>query len=242
MNNLKNEKIIMHPELKKKLHKLRAVKRKQHHPLLHHIHKIHKISKETLLYVKEYGPHSNVAKTIIKESIKVLIFASMLSAIGGFTLEKIKTLFISIMPLIIMLPVLNDMIGDYGTIISSRFSTMLHEGKGTKNLRHNKELKRLFWQIFSVAMIMAFLSALSSLVIANYAGYNSSMITSLKVILITLIDVSILVLILFFLAIIAGLYIFKKQEDPNNFLVPITTAVADFGNMMILAALVILLF
>lgn len=242
MNNLKNVKIIMHPELKKNLHKLRGIKRKKHHPLIHHIHKIHKISKETLLYVKEYGPHSNVAKTIIKESIKVLIFASMLSAIGGFTLEKIKTLFVSIVPLIIMLPVLNDMIGDYGTIISSRFSTMLHEGLITKNLRNNKELKRLFWQIFSVAMIMAFASALCSLVIAHYAGYNSSMITSWKIVLITLIDVSILITLLFFLAIIAGVYLFKREEDPNNFLVPITTAVADFGNMMILAALVILLF
>src|SRR3989344_4456058 len=109
------------------LRKLQKIKRKKHHPLIHQIHQRHKISKKTLFYVKEYGPHSHVPRTIIRESIKILIFASVLSSLGGLALEHIKAIFVSVLPLIILLPTLNDMVGDFGTIIASRFSTMLHE-------------------------------------------------------------------------------------------------------------------
>src|SRR3989338_5827245 len=103
------------------LEMLRNIKKKKNTSLIHKIHKKHKISKKTLFYVKEYG-HHNVVNTIIKESIKILLLASIISSVGGLALEHIKTVFISIMPLIILMPTLNDMIGDYGTIISSRFS------------------------------------------------------------------------------------------------------------------------
>jgi len=35
-------------------------------------------------------------------------------------------------------------------------------------------------------------------------------------------------------------YYYKNNEDPNNFLIPITTSIADFGNMGILAVLIII--
>ena len=111
------------------LQKLKKLKRREFHPLLYTIHKQEKISKKTLFYMKEYGPHTNVPRTIIRESVKVLLFASLISSFGGFALEHIKVVFASITPLIILLPVLNDMIGDYGIIMSSRLATMLHEKK-----------------------------------------------------------------------------------------------------------------
>ena len=85
----------MNKELSKDLNKLTLIKRKSHHPLVHEIREKHNISKKTLLYVKEYGPHSNVPKTIVKESIKILLFASILSSVGGFALENIKEVFVS---------------------------------------------------------------------------------------------------------------------------------------------------
>jgi len=227
--------------LRKHLEKLRKIERKKHHPLIHKIHKKHKISKKTLFYVKEYGPHTHVPRTIIKESIKILLMASIISSFGGFALEYIKTIFVSILPLIILLPTLNDMIGDYGTIISSRFSTMLHENKINKKWWLNKELKKLSIQIFIVSLLTAILSALGSIIIAGFYENISSSIL-LKTLIITVIDVMLLVSILFITAIIAGIYVYKKEEDPNNFLIPITTSVADFGNMIILAVLIVLFF
>ena len=43
-------------------------------------------------------------------------------------------------------------------------------------------------------------------------------------------------------SIIAGLHFYRKGEDPNNFLIPITTSIADLSNMFILSILVVLFF
>ena len=227
-----------------KRHLVRISKLKKHvmHPLLHKIHKHHNISKKTLFYVKEYGPHTNIAKTIIKESIKILLLASIISSIGGLAIEHIKTIFVSIIPLIIILPTLNDMVGDYSTIISSKFSTMLHEGRLYKVWWKERAVKKLFLQISIIALFTTLISPMAALMLSMLYSYKVDIIMALKISLISVIDVAFIVSILFFVAIISGLYLYKKKEDPSNFLIPITTSIADFGNMFILAILVLIFF
>ncbi len=223
------------------LKEITGFKRKKHYPEVHEIHKKYHISRRTLFYVKEYGKNANVSKTIIRESIKILLLASIISSFGGLALEQIKTLFLSIMPLLILLPSLNNMIGNYGTIISSRFSTMLHEGGIDKKKQKNRELKKLFLQMTLMTIIGAVLSSLIAIAITHFSG-GISLGIAVKVFFIVLIDMFVLTNVLFFVATRAGIYIYKKKEDPNNFLIPITTSVADFTNMVILAVLIILLF
>ena len=223
------------------LKKITRLKRKKHHPEIHEIHKKYHISRRTLFYIKEYGKNANVSKTIIKESIKILLLASVISSLGGLALEQIKTLFLSIMPLLILLPSLNNMIGNYGTIISSRFSAMLHEGEIKKEWKKNKDLKKLFSQLTLMTLIGAVLSSLIAIAI-TYFSEGILWGTAIKVFFIVLIDMFILTNVLFFVSTRAGIYIYRKKEDPNNFLIPITTSVADFTNMVVLAVLIILLF
>ena len=83
---MKQIKPIKHLQIIRQLQKLRKIQKRQHHPLQHALHKEHKISKKTLFYVKEYGSHSNVIKRIIKESIKILLLASIISPISGFSI------------------------------------------------------------------------------------------------------------------------------------------------------------
>ncbi|MFH1056812.1 MAG: hypothetical protein V1717_03400, partial [Candidatus Micrarchaeota archaeon] len=158
--------------IKHHLQRLSKVKRSEYHPLLHKIHKKHGISHKTLFYVKEYGPRANVPKTIVKESLKVLLIASVVSSLGGLALEHVKTLFLSLMPLVIVMPTLNDMIGDYAIIVSSRFSTMLHEGKITRktNWLDNPELRQLFIQVFFLSIATAIACAALSSAIAVLRG------------------------------------------------------------------------
>ncbi|MGB9675390.1 MAG: hypothetical protein ACPLYW_02200, partial [Candidatus Nanoarchaeia archaeon] len=63
-----------------------------------------------------------VIKKILRESLVILIVASILSTIGGIGLEALKTKFIFLIPLLILIPALNDAIGDFGVIISSKFT------------------------------------------------------------------------------------------------------------------------
>jgi cation transporter-like permease len=224
------------------LEKIRKIERHKHHPLLHHIHKHHQISRRTLFYVKEYGQHSNVVKTILRESLKILILASLLSSFGGLALENVKYLFVSIIPLVILLPALNDMIGDYGTIVSARFSAMLYSEKKKEDWHKNKELHKLFTQIMIIALRASIFNCIFALGISTFSDFHVDAKIATKIFFITIIDVVILVSIIFLVAISAGIYFYKKGEDPNNFLIPITTSIADFGNMIILAILVSLLF
>ncbi len=228
--------------IKRDLEKLRKIERHKYHSLVHHIHKKHKISKKTLFYVKEYGPHTNIPKRIIKESLKITLMASIVSSFGGIALEFIKPIFVSVIPIIILMPILNDMIGNYCSIISSRFSTMLHEGEVKKKWWTDLSLKKLFYQIFIIAFIMAIASATLAQVVAAISKYPQDALLISKIFLIALVDVLLLVSILFFLCIFAGLYYYKKKEDPNNFLIPLTTSVADLGNMVIITILIILFF
>lgn len=226
----------------KHLKRLRKLKREKYHPLIHSIHKKHNISKKTLFYVKEYGPHANVPRTIIKESIKILLLASIISSVGGLALENIKPLFISVLPLIILLPTLNDMIGGYGTIISSKFSTMLHEGKIRGKFWKNSKLKKLSLQILLIAVLTTIFSIIVSFIISAISDYEINLMIISKISLIALLDVIILVSILITISVFAGIYFYKKREDPNNFLIPITTSIADFGNMVILTGLILVVF
>ncbi len=226
---------------KKHLERLRKTTRRRYHPLIHRIHKKHKISKKTLFYVKEYGPHSNVSKTIIKESIRILLFVSLVSSLGGITMENIKGLFISIVPLVILLPILNGSIGNYGTIFSSRFSTILYEGK-FKTGAGRKELRELFIQIVIIAVMSVIISSLAAIIISIFSGHPVSNVIALKILLISISIILLMILLLFLISILAGVYYFKKGEDPNNFLIPITTSIADFGSMLMLSLLVSLFF
>jgi len=224
------------------LERLRLVKRKKQHPLIHKIHKAHKISHKTLFYIKEYGPNANVPRTIIKESITLLLLLSLISSLGGLSLEHIKSTLLPIFPLIILLPALNDMIGNYGTIISSHFSTLLHEGRVTRRWWLNKELNKLFTQVLVISLLTAVLSAFLALAVSLILHHAAGLTLLFKVVLIAVTDVVLLVSLLFLVAIYAGFYVYRKGEDPNNFLIPITTSLADLGNMALFSFLVLTLF
>ena len=245
MKKKSNQQGIVKQKLKKApkhLKKIILLKRKKSHLEVHKVHKKYKISKKTLFYIKEYGPKSNVPQTIIKESLKILILASVISSLGGLALEQVRNAFLSIMPLLILLPSLNNMIGNYGTIISSRFSTMLYEGKAKEKLWKNPELKKLFLQVTILTVICAIVSSLIAIGITTFSSEGISLKTAIKVFFIVLIDMIVVTNLSFFIAIRAGRYIYRKKEDPDNFLIPLTTSIADFANMAILALLIVILF
>ena len=224
------------------LQKLKFLERKKHHPLVHQLHKKYGISKKTLFYMKEYGPRRNVPATILKESLKMLLLASILSSLGGFSLETIRPLLLSVMPIVILLPALSDMIGDYGIIFSSKLATMLHEGRVGKKWWNNGDLRKLFAQILIISFFTATASSVAALGISWASGYGFTPLLAAKIMAISLLDTILLVLLMFLVAVVAGIHYFRKKEDPNNFLIPITTSVADFGNMVLLSLLVIIFF
>jgi cation transporter-like permease len=228
--------------LRSHLEKVRLLKRKHYNILVHTVHKEHRISRRTLFYIKEYGPHSNVPKTILKESIKILLLASIVSSLGGLAMEINKEAFVSLLPLVVLLPAINDMIGDYGTILSSKLCTLLHEGRVVGRWWRNAEVKKLVAQVMVLSFLTTIYATLIALGISTLSGYWGGPSIVYKIFVVSIIDVAVLVALLSLIALIVGVRLYKREEDPNNFLIPITTSIADFGNMAILAVLIAVFF
>ncbi|MBX4196815.1 magnesium transporter [Candidatus Pacearchaeota archaeon] len=224
--------------IQKNLEQLRHLERRKYHPLQHKLHKKHNITRKTLFYIKEYGFHSNVIKVIVQESLGILLISGLLNALGGLAVESVKTTLISVLPLLIMLPALNAMLGASAAIVSSRYSTLLHEGRIHGHPFLNRELSNLFSQTLIISLIMVFITSLISVAVSH----DHTFLIAYKILAIGVIDVLIMMIVIFIFTLSAGLYYFRKKEDPNNFLIPITTSIADFGNVVILSVLVVLFF
>lgn len=179
---------------------------------------------------------------IIYESLKVLIFASILSSIGGFALKSVEEKLIFILPIFIILPALNDMIGDFGIIIVNKFTTHLYL---RKNKRPHKEMhfvKHFLVTIVPIAIMSAIYISIIALIISNLKGFITTPQVIIKIISITLLATIFLISIIFILSIFGSLYVFKKNKDPDDLLIPITTSVADMGTMILLALFIKILF
>jgi len=223
-------------------HHVEKAMRFEYPHLAEHAKKKHPISHKTIFYMKEYGPHSHIISTIVLQSLKVLLFAVLISSFGGLALERVKETVLSILPFVILLPALNDMAGDFGSVVASRFSAMLYEGKIVGKWMNNKELNTLLFQLIVVGVVVSMLAAIGAVIISQLHGIAISPQDALKVVGITIIDIVVLVMLIFLASIIAGIYFFKRQEDPNNFLIPIVTSIADVANIFVLCALVLFFF
>ena len=223
---------------KKLLQRVTKVRRHEHHPLLHHVHRKYGISRKTLFYMKEYGPHSHVAHVIVRESLKILIIASIISSIGGIGMESITAQLLVVTPLLILMPAMNDMVGDFGCIVSSKFTTMLYLGKVGRKWWRSRHLHSLFLIILVSSFIMSVFIGVAASVIAYWQGFSLTFDVFLKILSIAVMSNLIIVAIIFCISIIGGLGIYRKREDPNNFLIPIATSVADLLNLLIFAILV----
>lgn len=225
--------------LKKRLAKIRRYK---HHPLIHRIHETHKISHKTLFYMKEYGQKSHIVSVILKESLLALTIAFLVGIIGGISLQTVKSNFIAFLPLLILLPALNDMVGDYGMIIVARLSTLVFTRHIPRNWWMSEEVRKIMRTIVSVAILSSVYIALVSSVIGYFKGLPLALDSIIKVVEVSFITTLAMVVMVIVLSTFAVLYVYKRKEDPNNIVMPLMTSIADLGTILIFALLVSLIF
>lgn len=175
---------------------------------------------------------------IIKESILIILFASILSSIGGIGLQSIEDKLTVLLPFLILFPALNGAAGNFGIVISSKFTTLLYEKKINKKWWTSKPLGNLFAQVLAVGFISATYLAFLAVFVAKIQGFESINNLTLKIVAISLISVLILVCLIILISVTAGLYVYKTKRDPDNFLIPLTTSIADLCSMLIFSGLI----
>jgi cation transporter-like permease len=105
-----------------------------------------------------------------------------------------------------------------------------------------RNLHHLFYVILGIATLAAIYAAGLAYAIALAQGFPFDLMVLEKVIFISLISTIFLVCVLFLVSIVGGFYVYRHKHDPDNYLIPLATAIADFGSMLVLTGLLRWLF
>ncbi|MEM4260282.1 MAG: magnesium transporter [Candidatus Woesearchaeota archaeon] len=184
-----------------------------------------------------------ITKKIVRESLRMLILSSIISSIGGIGIEIVQEKVIQIIPLIIIIPALNHMMGNLSTVLASKYSTLLYLGRiNESNWQKSKDISDLKSTLYTIAIILAFYLSVIGYIIALLKGYPLNIGIFLKIIIMSLAISLILLKLVFMISVSLGFYLFKRGKDPSTYLIPILTSIGDMGAMLFLALFVIIFF
>ena len=175
---------------------------------------------------------------IIKESIAIVILSSILGLFSGVLLSSNEAILYTIPIILLILPSLNSLIGDISTILVSRLTSNLYIGTIPPKVQKSERLKQdFFGLLITLLLSLAFLIVL---------GYALALSTGIKVfnpfliIFVLLLTILLLFIIMFITMFISSIILFKRGNDPNNFLIPLLTSLADFLTPLFLIMFIII--
>lgn len=144
--------------------------------------------------------------------------ASCVSMIGGIGIEVVQHDLLPLVPLVIALPALNTMVGEYATIIAA------HAGNPGANALSRK---KLISAIAKSVMVNIVGTVAFSLYLAQLRGYNSSY--GFLVTFIGFVSASIIAVVaaMFVITYILERILEKRKLSPDDILIPVVTTITD---------------
>ncbi len=159
--------------------------------------------------------------------------ASCISLIGGLGLEAVQEKILPLVPLLIALPGLNTMVGDYAAIIAAHAGDPAERSTTKKQLA--KAIARVIWvNIVGILML--------SLLLAMYRGYIFELLFLIKFVLFVLFSVIGVIVAMFSITILLDKLLEKHHLNPDDVLIPIVTTVSDVFMLGLIALAATLLF
>ncbi len=162
---------------------------------------------------------------IFKESIVIVVVSSIIGLISGTLLSANIEILYAIPIILLVLPALNSLIGDISTVSISRLTTHLFIGTIPPKIQTSDRLKKDF-----LGLIITLSLSLIALLILGYAIASIMGIVVINpfiIIFILIITILLIFALMFIFLFISAIFVFKKGKDPNNFLIPFITSLAD---------------
>lgn len=144
--------------------------------------------------------------------------ASAISMIGGIGLEAVEEKLLPLVPLVIALPALNTMVGDYAAIIAAHAADPA-ERRYTKRVLAKAIAKAIWVNIIGVLIL--------SLFVAWQRDYLFSTAFLIKFITFVVIAMLGVVAGMFGLTAVLDKFLENKKLNPDDILIPIVTSVTD---------------
>ena len=163
-----------------------------------------------------------MSKKIRRQSIAFIVIttalASCISMIGGIGIEFVQEDLLPIIPLVIALPALNTMVGDYATIIAA------HAGSPGEKKKTRKKLVR---SIAKSTLVNIVGTIVLSLLLAKSRGYAAEDGFVLRFSLFVLIAVASIVSVMFAITYTLDRILERKKLNPDDVLIPVVTTITD---------------
>lgn len=169
------------------------------------------------------------SRKIIKESMPLLTVLIALEIAGGQVLSHNENLLLRAPIFLLMIPVINGVGGNIGSILGARLSSGLHIGsvelkRRGKGLRENI-ISIVILGIISYTMLSIFILVISPLL--GVASESNGSDILLKAGLIMIGTGLLLTSIVIVIAIFVARFSFERGFDPDNTVIPIVTTLCD---------------
>lgn len=159
--------------------------------------------------------------------------ASCVSLIGGIGLEAIQEKILPLIPLLIALPALNTMVGDYAAIIAAHASDPA-ERTTTKRTLMGAIAKAVWVNIIGILVLSIFL--------AWQRNYIFTTIFIVKFCVFVVISMLSTIAIMFIITAVLDKLLEKRRLNPDDVLIPVVTSITDVLMLGLVTVAVVLIF
>jgi mgtE-like transporter len=159
----------------------------------------------------------------IREFLFTLIFIVFIVNLTGSLLNQIRKI-VGVRPEIyIVYPALIDTTGDVGSIVGSTATTKLSLGAIQPSFSSIKQHKTEIGSAWTASVLLFALYSITSLFSCGIATLNNLSAQTARLLITNILAVSIMVVIAYFVAIVT----YRRGWDPDNFVIPIESSLAD---------------
>lgn len=164
-------------------------------------------------------------KTIVLQSVIVMLFAGTLSALSGLLLETNLHLLVAVPIILTLIPAFLEEGGNIGNILSSRLATKLHTGQLDAKFAIDHEIRHeiinsyiLSLMVFPIVSVLVYIFG-GSLGIGGLTLPRLLFTATIAGIMVTTIVIAV--------SLVVSIISFKYHINPDNVTIPIITGTAD---------------
>ena len=170
----------------------------------------------------------------IKESFATLVIVAFIVNITGTVLNRINALVEGRKEIYTVYPALIDTVGDVGSVVGSTATTKLALGLLKPSFSSLRNHSKQIFAAWAASLIMFLLFSALSLSVNNMFSFSAFLNFTALLLTANLFAVAAIILISYAVAILT----FQKGLDPDNFVIPIESSIADsITTIALLAAL-----
>ncbi|MEM2098476.1 MAG: magnesium transporter [Candidatus Bathyarchaeia archaeon] len=190
-----------------------------------------------VLFILPKNRHEPEFTKTLKESLATLIVVAFIVNVTGTLLKGISEHVESRKEIYTVYPALIDMIGDVGSVVGSTATTKLALGILAPSLSSIRKHAKHILSALSASITIIFFLSLLSLSINSLLSISAFLDLLVTLLIANLISVAAIVLLSFGISILT----FKKGLDPDNFVIPIESSLADSTTTLALLVALLML-